>query len=58
MSIDRQIEREEQDICDRYNSGEIDDKQFSQEMRELQAECRAMAEDAAQEAYENAMNNC
>jgi hypothetical protein len=57
MSIDSQMEREEQDLCDRVNSGEISTTEYNQEMRDLQREYRGMAEEAAQDAYDNEMNN-
>lgn len=57
MSIDSQMEREEQDICDRHNNGEISLSEYNREMQSLQREYRAMAEEAAQDAYDNEMNN-
>jgi hypothetical protein len=57
MSIDSQIEREEQYFIDQLNAGEITEFEFEQEMRELQRSYRAAAEEAAQNAYDAEMNN-
>lgn len=53
--IDRQMEREEEDICERHSSGEIDLAQYNREMKELQRDYREMAENSAQEAYNDEM---
>jgi len=55
MSIESQMEREEQDICDRHNSGDISTIEFNNEMSELQREYRSMVEEAASQAYNNEM---
>jgi len=47
------IERAEQELCDALNSGEITEKEFNEQMRDLMAEVRQGAEDAAAEAYDN-----
>ena len=57
MSMDSEMEAAEQEICDRFNDGEIDNSQFNKEMRELQREYRAMADEACQEAYDNEARN-
>lgn len=57
MSIERQMEREEQRLCDLLNRGYITQAEFNKQMRDLQREYRAMAQDAAQEAYDREMDN-
>lgn len=57
MAINSQMEREEQDIGDRYNSGEISLSEYNSEMQSLQREYRAFAQEAAQEAYDNEFDN-
>lgn len=57
MNIESEMERQEQDICDRYNSGETDTAEFNHEMRELTREYRDMAQEAAQGAYDDEMSN-
>lgn len=55
MNID--MEREEQDLCDRLNNGDIDMAQYNSEMRELQNMYMSMAEEAAQDAYDRELDN-
>ena len=57
MSMYSEMEREEQYLCDQLNSGEIDQIQFNEEMRELQSGYRAQAEEAAETAYADAMGD-
>lgn len=57
MSMYNKMEREEQDLCDQLNNGEISRSQFNNEMRELQREYRAMEEEACQEAYDKEAEN-
>ena len=57
MSLYNEIELEENRLCERFNSGEISLDEFNREMRELQRDYRAAAEEAAQEAYDNEMRN-
>lgn len=57
MSIQDEIQREEQDICDRYNNGEIDDREYNEEMNHLHRQYEYMAEEAAQGAYDDEMRN-
>ncbi len=52
-----QYEREEQDLYDQLERGEISDKEFNEYMRELQRDYQGSAEAAAQEAYENELQN-
>ena len=53
MSIESQLEREEQYLEDQLARGEISNKEFNDEMRELQREARGYAEEAAQAAYDD-----
>jgi len=57
MSIDSQFEREEQSIEDDLSNGIISDQEYNDQMRELQRDYCAAAEDSAQQAYDNEMNN-
>lgn len=61
MSIDKQVEREEQELENLYNSGMIELDEYRQEMRELhrsaQEEAQAMAEEAAEQAYRDALGD-
>lgn len=50
-----QLEREEQYLEEMLNSGEITLAEFNKEMRELQREYWAAAEETAWNAYENEM---
>ncbi len=52
-----QYEREEQAIHDAYERGEISAKELNAELRELQRDYQGQAEAAAQEAYENTLND-
>jgi len=53
--MDRQMEREEQDIEARYEAGEISLKECQRELNELYRDYRAAAEERAQEAYDAEM---
>ena len=55
MTIERQMEREEDILCEQLNRGEITLEEFNKEMRDMQREYRAMAEEAAQQAYDDEM---
>lgn len=55
MSIQDQFEREEDSLCTMYNEGRITLAEYKKEMRELQREYRAMAEESAQGAYDDEM---
>ena len=55
MSIESQMQREEDYLCQQYNSGQITQQEFNQQMRELQRDYRAAAQEAAQRAYDNEM---
>ena len=50
-----QFDSEEQEIERQYNDGEMSLKEYNKEMRELQREYRAYAEEAAQEAHDREM---
>ena len=54
--MNTQREREEQDLADQVNSGEISEQEFRREMADLQRGYRVMAEEAAQEAYDDVMD--
>ena len=55
MSMSSQFEREEDLLCEQYNSGQISQAEYNNEMRELNRDYRAQAQMAAEEAYENEM---
>lgn len=57
MSAQSQFEREEEDIQERYARGEITNAQMWEEMKELQRDYRAAADEAAREAYERERDN-
>lgn len=57
MSIESQFEREEQSIEDDLANGIISQQEYNNQMRELQRDYRAEAEDSAQQAYDNEMQN-
>ena len=48
-------EREEDRLCEAINSGEISRSDFDKEMRNLNDELRGAAEEAAEQAYNDAM---
>jgi len=50
------MEREEQDIEDRYEAGEISGKEYQRELNELYRDYRAEAEERAQEAYQDELD--
>ena len=52
----RYFEQAEEALAERYNSGEISETEFRTEISELRHEYRAMADEAAQDAYENEMS--
>jgi hypothetical protein len=53
--MNSQFEREEDLLCEQYNSGLISQAEYNNEMRELNRDYRAQAQMAAEEAYENEM---
>ena len=55
MSIESQMEREEDILCEQLNRGEITQAEFNKEMREMRRDYRAMAEESAQNAYDEEM---
>ena len=50
------FEREEQDLQERFANGEITTKEHNYELRELQRDYMAQAEESAQEAYDREMD--
>ena len=57
MSIDSEMEEQEQEICDRYNDGEITLSEYNKELTQLHREYRAMAEEACQGTYDKEARN-
>lgn len=56
MSVESQYDREEQYIIDQMNSGTISQQEGRQQLRELQRDYRAAAQEAAQDAYDREMD--
>ena len=50
-------EREEAIITDQYNRGEISAAEYRDALRELQREVEAEAQEAAERAYNDTLNN-
>ena len=50
------FEREEQDLEERMESGEMTLREYNYEMRELQRDYAIQAEEAAREAYDREMD--
>ena len=48
-----QFEREEDELTDAVNRGEITQKEYQDSMRKLREEVRQMAREAAQDAYDS-----
>jgi hypothetical protein len=57
MSAERQIEREERALEQQLASGEISLQEYNAEMRELQRDYQAAAEEAARDAYNRELEN-
>lgn len=55
MDIHRAMEKAEDDLVRQLNEGQISEDEFHDEMRDLAEDHRAMAEEAAQEAYDREM---
>ena len=53
MDMLERYQKEEDDLTDAVNNGEISDKEYHQCMRDLRNEMREGAEEAAAEAYDN-----
>lgn len=53
MSIESQMEREEEDLQDDLDSGRISVKEYNEAMRDLQRSYQAAAEESAQDAYDS-----
>lgn len=51
------FERAEDELIEQLNNGEITREEFNLEMRELRAELRAGAEEAAEAAYNDYMGS-
>jgi len=49
------FDRAEDELCAALNRGEITQAEYQREMREIAAELRAQAEDAAEQAYNDTM---
>ncbi len=56
MSVESQYDREEQYIIDQMNSGMISQQEGRKQLRELQRDYRAAAQEAAQDAYDREMD--
>lgn len=54
--MSRQMEREEEQLDNDLASGAITQKQYNDEMREMQRAYRAEAEEASMDAYRNEMD--
>lgn len=52
-----QLEQEEQAIEDAYGRGEITAKQMREELRDLYRDYQGAAEEAAEQAYRDTMND-
>lgn len=52
-----QFEREEQQLENDLMEGRISNKEFNEQMSELQREYRLAAQEAAQDAYDREMSN-
>lgn len=55
MDMRRAMEKAEDDLVRQYNEGIIDQATFQDEMRAMADDERAMAEEAAQDAYDREM---
>lgn len=51
------FEREEDELVRRVNAGEITQKEFDREIREMHDEMRGQAEEEARAAYDRIMDN-
>lgn len=51
-----QFDREEQQLENDYAAGLISREEHNRQMRDLQRDCRAAAEESAREAYEREMD--
>ena len=57
MSLESQLEREEQILEDELNSGAVDITEFNKQMKELQRDFRAIAQEEAQDAHDRVMDS-
>ena len=55
MSYETQMDREEARLIEMLNSGLITQEQFRKQMREMQRDYQAAAEESAQRAYDDEM---
>lgn len=53
---EKQMEREEDALCEALNRGEMTREQYNKELRELHRDYAAAARDAAQNAYDNELD--
>lgn len=54
--MNTQYEREHDYLVDQVNSGQITQKEFNQQMRDLNRDYQAAAQESAQEAYDREMD--
>lgn len=57
MPNESQYEREEQQLDDDLSSGRITSAEYTKQLRELQRDYRAAAEESAQGAYDRELGN-
>lgn len=57
MGPSMQYEREEDALCEAVNDGRITQTEYREQMRDLQHDYRAQAEEAARDAYDCEMSN-
>jgi hypothetical protein len=55
--MNRQFEQQEEALEESYANGELTEKEYQYEMREMQMSYQAEAEEAAMNAYDNEMSN-
>lgn len=56
MPWESQFDREENHLVEQFNSGLITRDEYNKQMRELQRDYRAAAQEAAQDAYDREMD--
>ena len=57
MSIESQIEREENFLDEQLSSGYISNSEYTTAINDIQRDYQAAAEEASQDAYDNEMDN-
>ena len=55
IEMNKQFEREEQQIEDDFNDGHMSQAQYNSDMRDMQQSYREEAQESAQDAYEEEM---